>query len=134
MTQFLPFVIVGLAAGSLYGLAGIGLVLTYKTSGIFNFAHGTIAALMAFAFYDLRQRNHIPWPVALVICVFVISPVIALILERMARKLTDAPVACRSARCSSGTNRSSAPSWPPSPRRGCTCSSPARGPAAPCGL
>ena len=49
---------------SVYGLAGTGLVLTYKTSGIFNFAHGTIAALMAYAFYDLRERHDLPWPLA----------------------------------------------------------------------
>ena len=36
-------------------LEGAGLVLTYKTSGIFNFAHGSIAALAAFVFYFLRQ-------------------------------------------------------------------------------
>ena len=36
----LPFIVIGLTTGSVYGLAGTGLVLTYKTSGIFNFAHG----------------------------------------------------------------------------------------------
>ncbi|MDQ1515201.1 MAG: hypothetical protein QOE80_1031, partial [Actinomycetota bacterium] len=40
MSNFWPFVIAGLTTGSLYGLAAMGLVLTYKTSGIFNFAHG----------------------------------------------------------------------------------------------
>jgi len=35
--EFLPFIVIGLATGAVYGLAGIGLVLTYKTSGIFNF-------------------------------------------------------------------------------------------------
>jgi branched-subunit amino acid ABC-type transport system permease component len=29
--EFLPFIVIGLATGAVYGLAGIGLVLTYKT-------------------------------------------------------------------------------------------------------
>ena len=92
MSQFWPFVVIGLTSGSVYGLAGTGLVLTYKTSGIFNFAHGAIAALMAYLFYDLRQREHVPWPIALIVCVFVLSPIAGYLLERMARRLADAPL------------------------------------------
>lgn len=95
MRDLLPFIIVGLVSGSVYGLAGTGLVLTYKTSGIFNFAHGTIAALVAFAFYDLRQRNHLPWPLALLICLVVVAPLLGLLLERIGRVLADAPVAMK---------------------------------------
>ena len=40
MSLFLGYVITGLVTGSIYGLTGTGLVLTYKTSGIFNFGHG----------------------------------------------------------------------------------------------
>jgi branched-subunit amino acid ABC-type transport system permease component len=95
VSDFLPFVLVGLTAGSVYGLAATGLVLTYKTSGIFNFAHGTIAALIAYAFYDLRERQDLPWPLALAICVLVLSPLIALVLERIARRLAEVPVAMK---------------------------------------
>ena len=95
MTDFLPFVFIGLTAGSVYGLAGTGLVLTYKTSGIFNFAHGTIAALLAYVFYDLREQQGLPWPIALVVCIGVLAPLAGLALERMARRLADAPVAMK---------------------------------------
>ena len=44
MQDFLPFIVIGLATGAVYGLAGVGLVLAYKTSGIFNLAYGAIAA------------------------------------------------------------------------------------------
>lgn len=88
----MPFVVIGLTAGSIYGLAGIGLVLTYKTSGIFNFAHGSMAAAMAYAFYDLRERQGLPWPIAMAVCLFVLSPLVSLLLERVARNLSDAPV------------------------------------------
>src|SRR4051812_7883510 len=87
MTQFLPFVIVGLAAGSLYGLAGIGLVLTYKTSGIFNFAHGAIAAAAAFAFYQLHDLDHVPWPIAVVVAVVAVGGIGGVVIEQIARRL-----------------------------------------------
>lgn len=45
MNEYLPFNIAGLTTGAVYGLAGVGLVLTYKTSGIFNFAHGALREL-----------------------------------------------------------------------------------------
>jgi branched-subunit amino acid ABC-type transport system permease component len=90
--DYLPFIVIGLAQGSVYGLAGNGLVLTYKTSGIFNFAHGTIAALAAYAFYDLRERHHVPWPFALAIVLLVIAPLVGMALEVMGRRLANAPV------------------------------------------
>jgi branched-subunit amino acid ABC-type transport system permease component len=43
MRDFLPFIVSGLATGSIYGLASVGLVLTYRTSGIFNFGYGALA-------------------------------------------------------------------------------------------
>ena len=49
MKEYLPFIIIGISTGSIYGLTGTGLVLTYKTSGIFNFAHGSLGTLAVFA-------------------------------------------------------------------------------------
>ena len=69
MSSLLPFIVLGAVSGAVYGLAGVGLVLTYKTSGILNFAHGAIAAVGAFAFYALYVQCHLPWPVAAAICV-----------------------------------------------------------------
>ena len=56
MNDLLPFIIAGITSGSIYGLAAMGLVLSYKTSGIFNFAHGAIAAAAAYLFYTLQRR------------------------------------------------------------------------------
>src|SRR5260370_7667613 len=75
MSNFWPFVIAGLTTGSLYGLAAMGLVLTYKTSGIFNFAHGAIAAGAAYIFFELHTRNNVPWPIAALIVIFVVAPI-----------------------------------------------------------
>jgi branched-subunit amino acid ABC-type transport system permease component len=62
VSDLLPYVVVGVTAGSLYGLAGLGLTLTYKTSGVFNFAHGSIAAAAAFVFYSLHAEGGVAWP------------------------------------------------------------------------
>jgi branched-subunit amino acid ABC-type transport system permease component len=95
VTTLLPYIILGLVSGSVYGLAALGLVLTYRTSGIFNFAHGSIAALGAFLFYQLRQLNGLPWPIALFLAVVVAGPLAGLVLERMARTLTNASITAR---------------------------------------
>jgi len=86
---FLPFIVIGLATGAVYGLAGIGLVLTYKTSGIFNVGYGAIAALVAFCFYFLNTHG-LPWGAAAAISLCVFAPILGLILELMARTLSGA--------------------------------------------
>ena len=42
MHNFVLFTILGLGAGDVYALLGLGLVLVYKGSGIVNFAQGAI--------------------------------------------------------------------------------------------
>ena len=95
MHDLLPFVIAGLVSGAVYGLTAAGLVLTYKTSGIFNFAHGALAALGAYLFYQLRDQWGAPWPLAAVIVVLVAGPFIGLALERLAHWLSGATVAAK---------------------------------------
>jgi branched-subunit amino acid ABC-type transport system permease component len=88
--DLLPFIVVGVTSGSVYGLAGVGLVLTYKTSGVFNFAHGAVAAAAAYGFYDLHVTHGLAWPLAAILCVGVLSPLLGLAIERLARYLADA--------------------------------------------
>jgi branched-subunit amino acid ABC-type transport system permease component len=87
----LPFIIVGLVTGSLYGLAGVGLVLTYRASGVFNFAQGAVAAAAAFLFHSLHDTHGLPWPVAATITVLVFAFVGGLALERISLPLLGAP-------------------------------------------
>lgn len=95
MGNLLPFVVSGITAGAIYGLAGTGLVLTYKTSGIFNFAHGAIAALAAYLFYWLYVTREFHWAVAILVSVLLLGPAMGLCFERFARHLARQPVALR---------------------------------------
>jgi ABC-type branched-subunit amino acid transport system ATPase component/branched-subunit amino acid ABC-type transport system permease component len=91
MNALLPFVILGITAGSVYGLTGTGLVLTYKTSGIFNFAQGAVATTGAYIFYILHDDVlHVPAVPTALICVFVVGPLLGLGMEAMARRLAEA--------------------------------------------
>ncbi len=90
MDEFLPFIIIGLATGAVYGLAGLGLVLTYKTSGIFNFGFGAVAALSAFCFYYLHVEQGMSWPIAAVITVAALGSVLGIAMELLARALARA--------------------------------------------
>lgn len=91
MKDLLPFLIVGIFTGSLYGLAAMGLVLTYRTSGIFNFGHGGIAAGAAFLFYTLHINHGWPWGIAAVVTVLVFGLVVGPLLELLSRRLGEVP-------------------------------------------
>jgi ABC-type branched-subunit amino acid transport system ATPase component/branched-subunit amino acid ABC-type transport system permease component len=87
MHDVLPFIVIGLTSGSVYGLSATGLVISYKTSGIFNFAFGAMAALSVFVFYWLHDQNNVAWPLAAIVCVLVLGPVMGLLMELLARRL-----------------------------------------------
>jgi ABC-type branched-subunit amino acid transport system ATPase component/branched-subunit amino acid ABC-type transport system permease component len=91
----LPFIIIGIVTGSVYGLAGVGLVLTYKTSGIFNFAQGALATVAAYAFYYLYVDVGLAWPIAAVISVLILGAAMGLGFEVMARRVARGPLAWR---------------------------------------
>jgi ABC-type branched-subunit amino acid transport system ATPase component/branched-subunit amino acid ABC-type transport system permease component len=82
----LPFIIAGLTTGGVYGLAGVGLVLTYKTSGILNFAHGAIAAVAAYLFYTLFVTLHWSWPVAALTVIVGVGVGLGLVMEILSRR------------------------------------------------
>ena len=90
MSTLLPFIIIGVVSGSVYGMAAVGLVLTYRTSGIFNFAHGALATLAAYVFYALYVGHGVPWPLAAVVAVLILSPALGITFERFARVLSQA--------------------------------------------
>ena len=95
MIDLLPFVVSGIAVGAVYGLAATGLVLTYKTSGIFNFGHGALATAAAYTFYWLTVRQGWDWKPAIVVSVVVLGPLLGLVMEQFARRLAPQPTALK---------------------------------------
>ena len=93
MRDFLPFIITGLLTGTIYGLTASGLVLTYKTSGIFNFGQGAVLMAGALVFYGLHVSQGWDWKPAFFVAVFVAGPVFGLIMEFVARHLSRQPTA-----------------------------------------
>lgn len=87
MTDFVTFTVLGLALGSIYAIAAAGLVVTYTTSGIFNFAHGAIAMFAAYIYWQLRWDDgwggQWPAPLALIAVLFVAAPLFGIIMERL---------------------------------------------------
>ncbi|MEV0742340.1 ATP-binding cassette domain-containing protein [Streptomyces sp. NPDC050549] len=72
----------GLSVGSAAALTGIGLIVTYRATGVLNFAHGAIAMVCA---YVLRQCVvGWGWPLWLgaVVTLLLLAPAVGVALER----------------------------------------------------
>ena len=64
MEKLLQYSFTGLAAGSLYALVALGIVLIYRSTRVLNFAHADIATLATFVSFSLLT-NEYSFPVAL---------------------------------------------------------------------
>jgi branched-chain amino acid transport system permease protein len=80
--QFLGYAIPGIPYGCAYALFAVGLVLTFQTTGVFNFAFGAQAFASAFIFFILVQNAGLSlWP-AFLIAVVIGAPLLGLIFDR----------------------------------------------------
>ncbi len=96
MQKFLNFLISGTVTGGIYAIMASGLVLTYETSGIFNFSHGAVAFVTAYFYFQLHSGVHIPIVPAALLSVLVFAPTLGLLLDRiLLRRLAAAPVYAR---------------------------------------
>lgn len=96
MHNFLVYLIIGLVTGAIYAIAATGLVVTYTTSRIFNFAHGALGMFLAFVCYQFWVTWHWPELVALAATLLVAAPAMGIILEiAVMRPLRSASVALR---------------------------------------
>jgi branched-chain amino acid transport system permease protein len=84
------FVVVGVTLGSIYAVAAAGLVVTYTTSGIFNFAQGAIGMMMAFVYWEFKVHLGIQTLLAVVLTVVIVAPLVGAIIERAFRPLANA--------------------------------------------
>jgi ABC-type branched-subunit amino acid transport system ATPase component/branched-subunit amino acid ABC-type transport system permease component len=94
--RFLSLVISGGVSGAVYAILASGLVLTYSTSGVFNFAHGAVAFTTAFFFYQLNTGQHLGVLPSALISILVFAPLLGLLLDKvMFRGLARASVTAR---------------------------------------
>ncbi len=96
MTKLLNLVLSGAVTGAIYSIMASGLVLTYSTSGIFNFAHAAIAFSAAYLYYQLNTGEGLPILPSVILVAFIYTPLLGLLLDRiLLRRLAKAPVYAR---------------------------------------
>ncbi|WP_299950673.1 branched-chain amino acid ABC transporter permease/ATP-binding protein [uncultured Modestobacter sp.] len=107
MTQHFVFLLLGIGNGAVFAALAVALVLTFRSSGVINFATGSVALLTAYLYAFLRQGElivlipgfpttldlggELPMPVALAISV-VVAGFLGLVLHLFVfRPLRSAP-------------------------------------------
>ncbi|MFC8955971.1 ATP-binding cassette domain-containing protein [Streptomyces sp. NPDC057101] len=73
----------GLAVGSAAALTGIGLIVTYRATGVLNLAHGAVAMICAYVLRQLVVVGGWPLPAAALLTLLVVAPGIGLVLDRV---------------------------------------------------
>jgi branched-chain amino acid transport system permease protein len=67
---FFQDVLNGISLGAVFALLGLGVVLIYKSSGVLNFAHGSMAMFSTYVYFEItRTFTGIPVPVATLMAV-----------------------------------------------------------------
>ena len=76
----LQYILAGLALGSIYAIASAGLVVTFISTGVLNFAFGSMAFVIARFYYWLNtQHNWTTWDAAL-LSLLVMAPLFGILL------------------------------------------------------
>ena len=91
MQLFLQLLFAGLALGAIYALIALGFVVIYRSSQVFNFAHGEILMLGTFIMITLLAIG-VPWLAALPVAMVVTGLVGVLIERAVLRPLVGQPV------------------------------------------
>jgi branched-chain amino acid transport system permease protein len=73
--------VIGLVNGAMYALIALGLVLVYKSSGIFNFAQGEFGTVAIYIMWLLLARN-IPYVISTILAIGT-AVVLGLVTERL---------------------------------------------------
>jgi branched-chain amino acid transport system permease protein len=83
VSNFLQYTIFGVMLGAGYAIAATGLVVTYTTSGVFNFAQGAVGMVAAFCYWELVSAHNVPVLLALVIILVVGASIAGGLVERV---------------------------------------------------
>jgi branched-chain amino acid transport system permease protein len=82
VSNFLQYTVFGIMFGAGYAIAATGLVVTYTTSGVFNFAQGAVGMVAAFCYWQLVTVHHVPILVALALVLIVGASIAGALVER----------------------------------------------------
>jgi branched-chain amino acid transport system permease protein len=79
----LDYALAGLGLGAIAALSGVGVLITYRATGVFNMAHGATAMVAAYLFWQFTAQWGLPAWVAAAIVLIVIAPAFGVGLERL---------------------------------------------------
>lgn len=74
------FVIAGLVLGGIYAISAVGIVATYESAGVLNFAFGSMAFFIARMYYWLDTQHHWGIPASALVTVLLVGPAIGVVL------------------------------------------------------
>ena len=76
----LGYIFAGIALGSIYAIAASGIVVTYVSSGVLNFAFGSMAFFLARFYYFLNSQHGWDQLPAVAVSVFLAGPALGALL------------------------------------------------------
>ena len=76
----LQYVLAGLALGSIYAIASSGLVITFVSAGVLNFAFGSMAYLVARFYYWLNSQQGWGTNTAGLVSILIFAPLVGVVL------------------------------------------------------
>ena len=78
----LNYALAGLGLGAIAALSGVGILITYRTTGVFNIAHGAVAMIAAYLFWQFSK-----WGLTVSLAAFIVigvaAPAFGVLLERV---------------------------------------------------
>jgi branched-chain amino acid transport system permease protein len=81
MNTFLSYAVPGIPFGCTYAIVAMGLVVTYRTTGVFNFGFGAQAFVSAYVFTVLTEDGvSVLW--SFLVSVVVLGPLLGWVLDR----------------------------------------------------
>lgn len=63
MSDWIVFLLIGTGSGAVYAAIAMGTILTYRGSGVVNFAQGAMATYPALVYLELRDKGELVLPV-----------------------------------------------------------------------
>jgi branched-chain amino acid transport system permease protein len=80
----------GVSLGAVFALLGIGVVLIYKSSGVLNFAHGSMAMFSTYVYFEVDRSFGLPVVVSVAIAVIAGAVIGAGSYQLVFRKMREA--------------------------------------------